>query len=56
MVYTFARRPVLPSLIQLPSVKPAGSVQSHDRRTGRAGRGRPEVLRLRGSRHRCSSV
>ena len=44
------------SLIQLRSVKPAGSGQSHYRRTGRAGRGRPEVLRMRGLRHRCSSV
>ena len=31
------------SLIQVRSVKPAGSVQSHDRR---AGRGRPEVWAL----------
>ena len=44
------------SLIQLRSVKPAGSVQSYDRRTGRARRGWPEALRMRGSRHRCSSV
>jgi hypothetical protein len=34
-------------LIQLHSVKPAGSVESHERRTGRAGRGQPEVPRMR---------
>ena len=33
-------------LIQLRSVKPAGSVQPHERRTGRAGRGQPEVSRM----------
>ena len=36
------------SLIQLRSVKPAGSVQSHERHTGRAGRGQPQVSRKRG--------
>jgi hypothetical protein len=35
------------SLIQLRSVKPAGSVQSHERRAGRAGRGQPQVSRER---------
>jgi hypothetical protein len=36
------------SLIQLRSVKPAGGVWSQERRTGRPGRGQPEVLRMRG--------
>jgi hypothetical protein len=35
------------SLVQLRSVKPAGSVQPHERRVGRAGRDQPEVSRMR---------
>jgi len=34
--------------VQLRSVKPAGSVKSHERRTGQAGHGQPEVPRTRG--------
>jgi hypothetical protein len=48
MVYTFARRPAFGCLIQLRSVKPAGSVESHERRPGRAGHGQPEVPYMRG--------
>jgi hypothetical protein len=33
--------------VQLHSVKPAGSVKPHQPRTGQAGRGQPEVLRMR---------
>ena len=36
------------SLMQLRSVKPAGSARSHERRTGRARRGRAEVPCMRG--------
>ena len=48
MVYTFAGVLSFGFLIQLRSVKPTGSVRSHERRTGRAGRGQPEVSRKRG--------
>jgi len=44
------------SLVQPRSVKPAGRVGSHERRTGQVGRGQPEVSRMRGWRHRRSSV
>jgi hypothetical protein len=34
--------------VQLRSVKPAGSVEPHERRPGRPGRGQPEMSCMRG--------